>query len=305
MGLAFCSLYTLTYRTTWLVFPLSLLGLCWNCLSLHCSSISCCPAPSHQQEGEAGPGSRIEPESNSADEDSELEEIKKAMLFPTIKQKSILASIWFFSLLYGLATCFPEKVIFFIQLFYSLVCISIHFIMTKNIYFISQIFGEIRPEKHLKVGSLENQTELQSGRNSDLVFCPVRSQPGDALNNTTMFLSVYFPTFLGPVLTFLIFLITLPCTTRYSRGEMSCCSLLFLPILVIIYLFSYYTHIKLGEGLNLEKFNFILVKYCAGFAFIIIIPIFIILTVPEIRLGVRKTFKSSVLCASNNVGLDR
>ena len=177
--------------------------------------------------------------------------------------------------------------------------------MTKNIYFISQIFGEIRPEKHLKVGSLENQTELQSGRNSDLVFCPVRSQPGDALNNTTMFLSVYFPTFLGPVLTFIIFLVTFPCTTRYSRGEMSCCSLLFLPILVIIYLFSYYTHIKLGEGLNLEKFNFILVKYCAGFAFIIIIPIFIILTVPEIRLGVRKTFKSSVLCASNNVGLDR
>ena len=112
MGLAFCSLYTLTYRTTWLVFPLSLLGLCWNCLSLHCSSISCCPTPSHQQEGEAGPGSRIEPESNSADEDSELEEIKKAMLFPTIKQKSILASIWFFSLLYGLAACFPEKVIF-------------------------------------------------------------------------------------------------------------------------------------------------------------------------------------------------
>ena len=30
VGLAFCTLYTFTYRTTWCVFPFTLIALCWS-----------------------------------------------------------------------------------------------------------------------------------------------------------------------------------------------------------------------------------------------------------------------------------
>ena len=30
VGLAFCTLYTLAYRTTWIVFPFTILALCWS-----------------------------------------------------------------------------------------------------------------------------------------------------------------------------------------------------------------------------------------------------------------------------------
>ena len=36
IGLAFCSLYTLAFRTTWLVFPFTMVALCWNCLTNIC-----------------------------------------------------------------------------------------------------------------------------------------------------------------------------------------------------------------------------------------------------------------------------
>ena len=48
VGLAFCTLYTLTYRTTWLAFPFSLGSLCWNSLDTHCKKITCCRSYHHQ-----------------------------------------------------------------------------------------------------------------------------------------------------------------------------------------------------------------------------------------------------------------
>ena len=109
VGLAFCTLYTFTYRTTWLVFPFSLTSLCWDSLHTHCSSTTCCRlGHSHTQVGALG--SSLE-EEDSVIDDAELEAIRRAMAFPTIKQKSILTGIWFISVLYGLMACFPEKVI--------------------------------------------------------------------------------------------------------------------------------------------------------------------------------------------------
>ena len=32
VGLAFCTIYTMAYRTTWIVFPFTILALCWNVL---------------------------------------------------------------------------------------------------------------------------------------------------------------------------------------------------------------------------------------------------------------------------------
>ena len=32
VGLAFCTLYTMAFRTTWIVFPFTILALCWNFL---------------------------------------------------------------------------------------------------------------------------------------------------------------------------------------------------------------------------------------------------------------------------------
>ena len=51
---------------------------------------------------------------NQSQADSQLaaewEEMQKARLFPTIKQKSILSAIWFVSALYGLTFCYQDKV---------------------------------------------------------------------------------------------------------------------------------------------------------------------------------------------------
>ena len=49
VGLAFCTLYTLTYRTTWLAFPLSVVSLCWDSLNTHCNKISFCQNHHHHQ----------------------------------------------------------------------------------------------------------------------------------------------------------------------------------------------------------------------------------------------------------------
>ena len=105
VGLAFCSLYTLTFRTTWLVFPFTILALCWNSVSQIC--LCCLP---QQRQGSLA-DHEVENDTSELDqENEEFEELKKAMAFPTIKQKSILGCIWFFASLYGLAACFPEKV---------------------------------------------------------------------------------------------------------------------------------------------------------------------------------------------------
>ena len=108
VGLAFCSLYTLAARTTWLVFPFTMVALCWNCLTNICL---CCSQQPHgsltEHEIENDPG---EVDCGRDTEIKEFEEMKRAMAFPTIKQKSILGCIWFFASLYGFAACFPEKV---------------------------------------------------------------------------------------------------------------------------------------------------------------------------------------------------
>ena len=119
VGLAFCSLYTLAFRTTWLVFPFTMVVLCWNSLTTLCL---CCSQHSlPQQRHGSFPEHEIENDPGELDggrdpEIQEFEEMKRAMAFPTIKQKSILGCIWFFASLYGFAACFPEKV--------NVVCLS-------------------------------------------------------------------------------------------------------------------------------------------------------------------------------------
>jgi hypothetical protein len=113
VGLAFCTLYALTYRTTWLAFPLSVVSLCWDSLNTHCNKIPCCQHHHHHHHhhGQVGHlGGSLEEEESVAD-DNESEDAKRAMACPTIKQRAILTGIWFISILYGLMACFPEKVI--------------------------------------------------------------------------------------------------------------------------------------------------------------------------------------------------
>ena len=114
VGLAFCSLYTLAFRTTWLVFPFTMVALCWNIISNICP---CCTQHSlpQQRHGSFTEHEIVENDLGEQDcgrdpEIEEFEEMKRAMAFPTIKQKSILGCIWFFASLYGFAACFPEKV---------------------------------------------------------------------------------------------------------------------------------------------------------------------------------------------------
>ena len=166
------------------------------------------------------------------------------------------------------------------------------------------MFGESEPHISKSPPNVTDSADTHLERNSDMVYCPVRSQPGDTLDNITMYLSIYIPTFFGPVISFSIFIISLPFSRVCSEPGSSFCSSLLIPSLVIVHLVTYYTHLLLSERLHLEEFNFHVVKYGIGFSHILIVPFLVITTRPDIRLGVRKTFKSSVLCAHEKGVLD-
>ena len=83
--------------------PFSLLALCWSSVS----HLFCLPQQRHGDSADH----ELDHDTSELDQElEEFEEMKRAIAFPTIKQKSILGCIWFFSSLYGLAACFPEKV---------------------------------------------------------------------------------------------------------------------------------------------------------------------------------------------------
>ena len=118
VGLAFCTLYTLSYRTTWLVYPFSILALCWTnitgamvrCHGHNNSNATNTAAVTQPQHTKQGSVVKLDLEI-SFEEDSEFDKAKRAMAFPTARQKCVLSFIWIFATLYGMAACFPEKVI--------------------------------------------------------------------------------------------------------------------------------------------------------------------------------------------------
>ena len=68
-----------------------------------------------------------------------------------------------------------------------------------------------------------------------------------------------------------------------------------IPCLTVLHLSNYYINLFLAERQD-DDFHFILVKYGLGFSFIILCPLLTIATQEEIRIGVKKTFKGTVLC---------
>ena len=264
VGLAFCTLYTLSYRTTWLVYPFTILALCWHSVT---GLFSCCRVGGQQQQGHGNSTTTINTKQGSTvrlelqesiEEDLEFVKAKKAMAFPTIRQKSLLFFIWIVSTLYGLAACFPDK-----------------------------LFGASQGP------SLAPPTGLQS----DLSFCPVRSAPGDVLDRITIYLSIYIPTILGPLLTLLLCVVSLPFAQcrQSSSSPSSCWSSALLPCLIFLHISNYYINLFLADSQE-SDFHFLLVKYGLGFSFIILSPLLIIATQDDIRVGVKKTFKGTVMC---------
>ena len=262
VGLAFCSLYTLAYRTTWLVYPFTILALCWHAVT---SLFVCCK----QQHGNStttintrqGSTLRLELQ-DSIEEDLEYVKAKRARAFPTIRQKSILLCIWMFSALYGLVACFPDK-----------------------------LFGPQGPQRLTAKTPPSHSSLLKS----DLSFCPVRAAPGDLLDRITIYLSIYIPTILGPLLTLLLCVLSLP-LAKCRQNSSSCWSSFLLPCLIFLHISNYYINLFLADSQD-NDFHFLLVKYGLGFSFIILSPLLIIATQDDIRVGVKKTFKSSVLCS--------
>ena len=98
VDLAFCTLYTFTYRTTWLVFPFSLTCLCWNSLDTLCVY------------KESGINQNSQPE-GFTERDRTINRKKHTQLSPSLRQKALLVLIWLISILFGIMSCFPEKVI--------------------------------------------------------------------------------------------------------------------------------------------------------------------------------------------------
>ena len=146
------------------------------------------------------------------------------------------------------------------------------------------------------LNATEKDESAATGRNSDVVFCPIRPLPDDTLENITLYLSVYIPTVVGPLFSTVVLLFSLPFLRGCDRCMRNFCSKVLLPGLVLLHLGAYCTHLILVEKLPLEEFYFLVVKYCGGFAHIILVPLLVIATQKDIRNGVRKTFKSTVIC---------
>ena len=79
--------------------------------------------------------------------------------------------------------------------------------------------------------------------------------------------------------------------------------MVFVSGLIFLHISNYYINLFLAETQE-DDFHFILIKYGLGFSFIILSPLLIIATQEDIRTGVKKTFKSSTLCAVKQQDLD-
>ena len=139
--------------------------------------------------------------------------------------------------------------------------------------------------------------ELEPRLNTDLTFCPVRAAPGDTLDKVTIYLSIYIPVLLGPILTLALCIISLPFSSHCLPSSSSCCSAMLLPALILLHVSNYYINLFLADTQH-NDFYYILIKYGLGFSFIIISPLLIIITQEDIRLGVKKTFRSTVICTA-------
>ena len=126
---------------------------------------------------------------------------------------------------------------------------------------------------------------------SDISFCVIRS-PRETI---TIYLSIYIPTILGPLLTLLLCVVSLP-FAKCRQTSSSCWSPFLLPCLILLHISNYYINLFLADSQD-NDFHFLLVKYGLGFSFVILSPLLIIATQDDIRVGVKKTFKSSVLCS--------
>ena len=176
----------------------------------------------------------------------------------------------------------------------------------NKVYNIFQIFGG--DDEHWKImrGSHNQPPDLiktfnpqPTTLNTDLTFCPVRSRPDNLLDKITLYLSIYIPTILGPFITFIIGVVCLPFSSGWRSRGISPCSVLLLPGLILIHLSNYYINLVFADT-HQNEFHYILVKYGLGFSFIILSPLLIIATQEQIRIGVKKTFKSTVLFAVQN-----
>ena len=125
---------------------------------------------------------------------------------------------------------------------------------------------------------------------SDISFCVIRSP----LETITIYLSIYIPTILGPLLTLLLCVVSLP-FAQCRQTSSSCWSSFLLPCLIFLHISNYYISLFLADSQE-NDFHFLLVKYGLGFSFIILSPLLIIATRDDIRLGVKKTFKGTIMC---------
>ena len=140
----------------------------------------------------------------------------------------------------------------------------------------------------------ESTTIATVGERQDISYCTIRASEG-VFDKITIYLSIYIPVLLGPILTLLLCIISLPFSSHCLPSSSSCCSAILLPSLIILHVSNYYINLFLADTQH-NDFYYILIKYGLGFSFIIISPILIIITQEDIRLGVKKTFKGKVLC---------
>ncbi|XP_023336570.1 uncharacterized protein LOC111707664 [Eurytemora carolleeae] len=291
VGLAFCTLYTLTYHTTWVVIPLSILTLSWLGISSLFTKAQC-----------------LRPESPTSviieAEGGHEEKTRRVRIVPTARQKGILVSIWVVSGFYGLMACFPDKMIN-----EELLTTASPTLSSNSVYIQDEVgFSSTLPGSG--VSSVLPGTRRP--RNPDLSYCPILTFEDNVLTSIQLYLSLYIPALAGPILSFLVLVVLCPflCVSTFRRepgmdhpaiswtnGPGGPCSCILTPLLSLIYIFSYSTHMLYSDNSDLPIMEKLLLKYQVGFCHIVLFPLLSVFLRADLRAGVKRTMHGKVICA--------
>ncbi|TRY61503.1 hypothetical protein TCAL_05713 [Tigriopus californicus] len=209
---------------------------------------------------------------------------------PTARQKVLVAFIWLGSAFFGVTTCFPDKV-----------------------------FGVEISQQILQDQLRTIAPSLGTPRGMDLTYCTVKTGVNDILDYIALVVALILPLIIGPGLVgvfqliFAVFGRFFCQSSHLSQMDLGVANNqnsffhkketpgLFAGWGIIIgftlvFALTYTLHMYVADVYIHDHFVFLLVKYCLGFVFVILVPVITLCLEKEIRHGITSVFGSAVLC---------
>lgn len=389
VGLAFCTLYNFTYRTTWCVFPFTLIAMCWSKLLSQCRcsrcGVLCCkkrktlakltkfqsekspvhlvpetapqpvtellqiranrlttnnsfqressvstPTPSNatsntpelnnlQQNGgnstQDANNSQLEPMQEMVPNTSRVN-VRTLSDGPTARQKILVVSIWIFSSLFGILTCFPGKFVTetadpIAEQLQSTIKPFINPFQDKD-YAKDYPLEEESSDQVFLTNNLDSNSEPNPKMAAtdhtavELSYCSVKNGVNDMLDYIALVVALVAPFIIGPCIVgvfqgiFAIFgrFVCSRGATDRSDGsrliekEETGPGWLIIISFTVVFLGTYPLHMYVAEMYLKNDFSFLLVKYFVGFLYVILIPMITLIAQKEIRSSVADILRS-------------